>query len=96
MYGPSYLSACAVLAGVLQIVFGGVLGLGKFIRFVFLFVIIVLRHSVSKSSVMFPPESHAVKKCTQILGNRSKQIKCDKFLILILDKMGLGAIRKLR
>ena len=35
MHGPSYLSACAVLAGLLQIVFGGVLGLGKFIRFVF-------------------------------------------------------------
>lgn len=34
IYGPSYLSACAILAGVLQIVFGGVAGLGKFIRLV--------------------------------------------------------------
>ena len=34
MHGPAYLSACAVLAGLLQIVFGGVGGLGKFIRLV--------------------------------------------------------------
>jgi len=34
MHGPSYLSACAILAGLLQIVFGGFAGLGKFIRLV--------------------------------------------------------------
>ena len=34
LHGPAYLSACAVMAGLLQIVFGGVGGLGKFIRLV--------------------------------------------------------------
>mmetsp|Transcript_1983 Transcript_1983/g.2693 ORF Transcript_1983/g.2693 Transcript_1983/m.2693 type:complete len:620 (+) Transcript_1983:113-1972(+) len=34
MHGPSYLSACAVMAGLLQIVFGGAAGLGKFIKLV--------------------------------------------------------------
>ena len=34
MHGPAYLSACAVLAGILQILFGGVAGMGKFIRLV--------------------------------------------------------------
>ncbi len=34
MHGPAYLSACAVMAGLLQIVFGGAAGLGKFIRLV--------------------------------------------------------------
>jgi SulP family sulfate permease len=33
-HGPSYLSACAILAGLLQIVFGGYFGMGKFIRLV--------------------------------------------------------------
>jgi SulP family sulfate permease len=33
-HGPSYLSACAILAGLLQIVFGGFFGAGKFIRLV--------------------------------------------------------------
>ena len=33
-HGPSYLSACAILAGILQIVFGGYFGMGKFIRLV--------------------------------------------------------------
>ncbi len=33
-HGPSYLSACAILAGLLQTVFGGYLGMGKFIRLV--------------------------------------------------------------
>lgn len=34
MHGPSYLSACAIMAGLLQVVFGGYAGLGKFIRLV--------------------------------------------------------------
>ena len=34
VHGPAYLSACAILAGLLQIVFGGAAGLGKFIRLV--------------------------------------------------------------
>jgi len=34
MHGPSYLSACAILAGALQIIFGGYFGMGKFIRLV--------------------------------------------------------------
>jgi SulP family sulfate permease len=34
MHGPAYLSACAIMAGLLQIVFGGYLGMGKFIRLV--------------------------------------------------------------
>ena len=33
-HGPTYLSACAILAGILQVVFGGVLNMGKFIRLV--------------------------------------------------------------
>lgn len=33
-HGPAYLSACAIMAGVLQVVFGGAFGLGKFIRLV--------------------------------------------------------------
>ena len=33
-HGPAYLSACAIMAGILQVVFGGVFGLGKFIRLV--------------------------------------------------------------
>jgi len=33
-HGPSYLSACAILAGVFQIFFGGYGGMGKFIRLV--------------------------------------------------------------
>eukprot|EP00559_Dactyliosolen_fragilissimus_P008943 CAMPEP_0184862230 /NCGR_PEP_ID=MMETSP0580-20130426/6707_1 /TAXON_ID=1118495 /ORGANISM="Dactyliosolen fragilissimus" /LENGTH=572 /DNA_ID=CAMNT_0027359987 /DNA_START=208 /DNA_END=1926 /DNA_ORIENTATION=+ len=33
-HGPSYLSTCAIVSGLLQIVGGGVLGLGKFIRLV--------------------------------------------------------------
>ncbi len=33
-HGPSYLSACAVMAGILQIFCGGYLGMGKFIRLV--------------------------------------------------------------
>lgn len=33
-HGPSYLSACAIMAGALQILFGGILGAGKFIRLV--------------------------------------------------------------
>lgn len=34
MHGPAYLSACALMAGALQIFFGGYLGMGKFIRLV--------------------------------------------------------------
>jgi len=34
MHGPAYLSACAIMAGLLQVVFGGYFGLGKFIRLV--------------------------------------------------------------
>ncbi len=33
-HGPAYLSACAILAGALQIIFGGAAGLGKFIKLV--------------------------------------------------------------
>ena len=33
-HGAAYLSACAILAGFLQVLFGGVFGLGKFIRLV--------------------------------------------------------------
>ena len=33
-YGPEYLSVCAILAGALQIIGGGTLGLGKFVRLV--------------------------------------------------------------
>jgi len=34
IHGPAYLSACAIMAGALQIVFGGYAGMGKFIRLV--------------------------------------------------------------
>lgn len=34
MHGPAYLSACAIMAGFLQVLFGGFGGVGKFIRLV--------------------------------------------------------------
>ena len=34
IHGPAYLSACAIMAGALQIIFGGYAGMGKFIRLV--------------------------------------------------------------
>jgi SulP family sulfate permease len=33
-HGPAYLSACAIMAGILQMVFGGYVGVGKWIRLV--------------------------------------------------------------
>lgn len=33
-HGPAYLSACAIMAGILQMIFGGYLGVGKWIRLV--------------------------------------------------------------
>eukprot|EP00557_Chaetoceros_sp_GSL56_P012359 CAMPEP_0176480372 /NCGR_PEP_ID=MMETSP0200_2-20121128/2241_1 /TAXON_ID=947934 /ORGANISM="Chaetoceros sp., Strain GSL56" /LENGTH=651 /DNA_ID=CAMNT_0017876485 /DNA_START=180 /DNA_END=2135 /DNA_ORIENTATION=+ len=33
-YGPAYLSACAIMAGILQMIFGGYIGVGKWIRLV--------------------------------------------------------------
>ena len=34
IHGPAYLSACAIMAGFLQIIFGGYAGMGKFIKLV--------------------------------------------------------------
>ena len=34
IHGPAYLSACAIMAGFLQVIFGGYAGMGKFIKLV--------------------------------------------------------------